>query len=180
MTLTEVMVYCVLLSLFCTMLFLTMPNRPNATAEDLEVATARADVALRQLTHELGNASASSVTQLTSPAGVAFLSGNSDGYKAFTYLASGEIGWYGWVAYVLDGGKLKRVWYPFKSPTARASVSTTPAASELLKTGKSEVLCQNVSTFAVTLPEANLWQFEIRLKVGASESTLTSGAGARN
>jgi hypothetical protein len=74
MTLTEVLVYCALLSMFTMLLFISLPTRDSATSEDLRNATSKADAVLERLTLELGNASASSVSHSVSPSGIIFRS----------------------------------------------------------------------------------------------------------
>jgi hypothetical protein len=180
MTLTEVIVYCVLLSLFSIMLFVNLPNRGNATAEDLHEVATEADYALKRLTLEAGNTSATSLTITKSPSGVVFLAANDDGYSNFTYTNAGEIAWKGWVGYFLQGDDLIRVWYPFKSGVARAAVTTAPNPSEMIASESRQVLCDKVTSFSIINAEANLWQFELKLNIDGSQATLTSGAAARN
>jgi hypothetical protein len=180
MTLTELIVYCLLLSLFGLMLFLNLPHRTDATTEDMHQAATIASKALARLSLELGNASASSVTQSKTPPGVMFLSANADGYSSFSYLSTGELAWLGWIGYFLDGGKLERVWYPFKAGVVRSAVTSTPVALELLRTGSPQILADGVAGFTVTAQSDNLWQFDLELSIEGSELTLTSGTGARN
>lgn len=180
MTLTEVMVYCILLSIFSMMVFLNLPQHTNATLVDLHEATTVANKALTRMTLEIGNASASSVSVTASPMGVMFLSGSSDGYGSFGYTSAGELAWRGWVGYFLDSTRLTRVWYPLPAPVARSAVSTPPTPATMLAGGTRTVVCDRVSRFVVSLPEANLWECELTLRVTGSEATLISGAGARN
>jgi hypothetical protein len=180
MTLTEVMVYCTLLSLFSLMLFVNLPNRGNATSEDLRAAASKADTVLEKMTLELGNASATSVTSSKSPTGIMFLSASGDGFTAFQYTTAGELAWHGWVGYFQEGDSLLRVWYPFKSGVARSAVTTTPSPSEMLKVGNRQVMGNGISALTISVPEANLWQIELKLAVDGSETTLVSGAAARN
>ena len=180
MTLTEVLVYCTLLGLFATMLFANLPQRGNQTTEDLRVATGQATQALRRVTLELSNASSSSVAAVSSPSGVIFLSAQANTATNFSYTSSGELAWQGWVGYFLQSGSLVRVWYPFSSGMARASVGTAPTAATMLAAGTSATICRGVNSFTITSPEANLWQAEIGLTVRGNMVTVSSGAGARN
>lgn len=180
MTLTELTVYCSLLSLFAVMLFVNLPTRGSATSEDLRAATSKGEAVLERLTLELGNASATSVTNSVSPPGIRFLAAAADGFTPFAYTAAGELAYQGWVGYFLDKGRLVRVWLPLGSASARTAVTTTPTASALLQTGKANVVCDDVNAFSVILAEANLWQIELKLNVDGSIATLVSGAGARN
>ncbi len=181
MTLTEVCVYCTLLSIFALMLFINLPTRGAATSEELRAAVSKADTVLERLTLELGNASANSVTQVkTAPAGLIFLTASIDGFEDFTYTSTGDLAWLGWVGYFQVDDKLVRLYYPFKAGVARSAITSTPTYAEMVKGGSGKVLCDDVSGFNITLPEANLWQFDLQLTVGGSQVTFTSGGGARN
>lgn len=180
MTLTEVVVYCTLLSIFSLMLFINLPTRSDVNSEDLRVATAKADDMLERLTLELGNSSATSVSSLLSPTGVRFLSASEDGFSNFSYTNDGQIAWLGWVGYFWHEQRISRVWYPFKSPMARSSIASAPSYAEMMAGGSQRIVCERVSNFAITSPETGLWQFQVELLVGQSRAALVSGAGARN
>lgn len=180
MTLTEVCVYCTLLSLFALMLFVNLPTRGNANAENLRAATSKADTLLERLTLELSNASASSVQTHTSPAGVLFLAATRDGFTSFTYTSTGDLAWLGWVGYFQDGNKLERVYLPLKSASARSAVTTTPSYEEMVKVGTRQVLTDDLVSFAVTSPEFNLWQLDVKLSLDGNQVALSTATGARN
>ncbi len=181
MTLMEVLVYCMLLSLFSILLFVNLPTRDSASSEDLRQAVARADNALELLTQELSNSSDTSVTAITSPPGVIFLTGSARSETSFTYTADGQIAWIGWIGYFLVDKALVRVYYPLPSGgVARSSVTATPTYATMIATGTRNPVCADVEAFSVTIPEANLWQFDLRMNLRGNITTVTSGAGARN
>lgn len=180
MTLTEVMVYVVLLSLFSVLLFTSLPTRNSAMSEDLRAAAARADTVLERIALELGNSSASSVLASQSPPGVVFLSASSDGFAPITYTTEGEIAWLGWLAYLQEGDRLVRIWAPFASAVGRARVGQPPTLDALRKQGTATVVTSNVERFTVRTEEANVWLFDLRVSVAGNATTLVSGTGARN
>ena len=180
MTLTEVMVYCVLLSFLSLLLFVNLPQAGNQSREDLRVATQQASRALNRLTLELSNSSASSVLLHSSPPGVQFLSAQSETGGSFSYTSGGELAWRGWVAYTLRGQELVRLWYPLPAPRARASVGSPPSLATMLSGGKSQVVCRGVRSFSALGAESNLWRAELVVSVGNSQTTVSSAAGARN
>ncbi len=180
MTLTEVVVYCVLLGVFTVMLFTNLPQRGNQTSEDLRLATSMAGKMLNDLTLELSNASSTSIVVSSSPAGVQFLSAQRDLSSSFSYTSSGELAWQGWIGYFLQKGDLVRVWYPLSSAVDRSSAGTAPTAATMLASGKLETIGRGVKSFVVSSPAANLWQIEIIFDVGGNQVTLSSASGARN
>lgn len=180
MTLTEVLVYCILLSLFLLLLFINLPTRGSVSSEDLRQAAASADNALERLTKELSNASATSVSSVASPPGVVFLVATNNGASNFTYTTSGELAWRGWVGYFLVDKALVRVWHPLGSAVDRSGVTTTPTYATMVASKKQSKLIGNVGGFTVSLPEANLWQFDLKMSVKGNITTVTSGAAARN
>lgn len=175
----EVCVYCTLLSLFALMMFLNLPSRGIFNSESVRATTSKADTVLERLVLELSNASATSVATTTSPTGVLFLVA-TDGFTSFTYIDS-ELAWTGWVGYFQVDNRLVRVYYPYKTPVARASVTTTPTYAEMVLSGTSVVLTDDVVSFAVSLPESNLWQVDLKLNAdGTNQVAVGTAAGARN
>ncbi len=180
MTLVEVAVYCVLLSLFSVVLFGSLPGASNASLEKLQDATVTANLDLTKLTMELSNSAAPSVTIFSKPPGIAFLAAVQEADQPFTYTLTGEIAWIGWVGYLWDGSTLTRYWYPLKAPSLLASVGKVPTPDTLITGGTSKALRGRVSQFSVSLKEAGLWQVELQTEVDGHFATLTSGVGARN
>lgn len=180
MTLVEVVVYCMLLTVFSLMLFTNLPQRDSLTREDLRTATNQAATVLSRWAVELSNASASSISVTSSPPGVLFLSAQADRATNFRYLSSGELAWQGWVGYFQQGSNLVRVWYPLPAATARSAVVTTPSPTMMLASGKSSTISQKVRRFVVTSPQANLWQAELRVDVKGNSVGVSSAVGARN
>ena len=180
MTLTEVVVYCVLLGVFTVMLFTNLPQRGNQASEDLRLATTVTGKILSDLTLELSNASSTSVAVSQSPVGIQFLSAQQNLASSFSYTSGGELAWRGWIGYFLRKGDLIRVWYPLSAAVERSSVGTAPTAATMLASGKIETIARGVKTLVVSSPAANLWQIEIVFDVGGSQVTLSSAAGARN
>lgn len=180
MTLTEVCVYCTLLSMFALMLFVNLPTRGSAASESLRVATSKADTVLERLALELSNASASSITTSKTPAGVLFLVATGDGFTNFTYTSAGDLAWLGWVGYFQNASKLERIYLPLKTPSARSAVTTAPTYAEMVKGGTRKVLTDDLVSFAVSPTETNLWQADLRIALDGNQVTLSTAAGARN
>lgn len=176
----EVMVYCLLLSLFSLLLFVNIPRRGLTSSEDLRQAVASADNALERLTKELSNASATSVSAVASPPGVVFLVAAASPSTSFSYTTAGEIAWQGWVGYFLVDNALVRVWHPLPAPLPRSTVTATPTYETMITSKNQGRLVGGVSSFIVSLPEANLWQFDLKMDLKGNSTTVTSGAAARN
>lgn len=180
MSLAEVVVYCMLLTVFSLMLFTNLPQRDSLTREDLRTATNQAASVLSRWTVELSNASANSIAVSSSPPGVLFLSAQADRSSNFQYTSSGELAWQGWVGYFQQGSNLVRVWYPLPAGAARSTIATTPTPSMLLASGSTSTISGKVKNFSVTSPQANLWQADLQIDVKGSSVVLSSAVGARN
>lgn len=180
MTLVEVAVYCVLLSIFSVVMFMTLPSRTSGSLEKLQEAAVTANADLGRMTQEMSNASASSIVVTSSPVGVIFLSAATDMGQPFTYTSSGGIAWAGWVGYFLEGSVLTRYWLPLKTAVARDAVGTVPTATSLISAGVAQRMKGKVNSLLITSPESNVWQVTIQVEVDGHKVKFSSGTGARN
>lgn len=184
MTLTEVLVYITLLSLFTILIFVNLPRTTNQSLEDIQEATVVAQASLTRMSLELGNSSASSVSTPPEQDSLVFLGLSADGRQPAGYTESGKLAWAGWVAYSQLRGftpTLVRSWKALPRPLAREDILDLLTVADVTREETHPtILARNVKSFSVLATDGGVWQMKLTLEVHGSTVTISSSAKPRN
>lgn len=178
-TLTEVLVYCALLSIFSTIFFLSLPGRGFQSSEDIQQASQSANFALNALSSRISNSAATHIRTHEKPSGLIFLSAQVKSGAPFEYTKSGELGWLQWEGVFWEEDQLVSYSIPFEQATALTSVEKAPSWEEFSKY-KRRVLVQNVRAFKYDVNKYGSWILFLEVQSGQSWQQLRTGAKPRN
>ncbi len=179
MSLVEVVVHCALLTLFVLMVFGSIPRGETRSMRELQQASMEANQALTEISQDLANSRAK-VVRFEGPPAVAMPAAQKDRREAFSYTDSGEILWYGWVVYALEGDRLYRYFQPLPAPTLSSSLGAAPQPTSLQSNATREVVARNLTGFEVKPIELGLWEVSLTVKVGDSQARLSHRGRPRN
>lgn len=174
-TLAETMVYCVLLGLFASVFFVSLPTRDNASSEDLSTCVEQTSLALTRLHKGLGNSSRDKVFIRDGGKSLIFLSATDESHPNFLYDKSGEILWRHWDYFTFEDDQVSHYEVPLESPKSLAEVGD-PIVEKPSKTYAQKRLVKDVSDFQVEKVNSD---YRVALEVTLRGSTYGSETLAR-
>lgn len=179
LTLMEVVVHCVLLSLFTIIVFGSIPRRQTDSMRELQQASMEANQALTEIGLDLANGNGR-IVHLQNPPTLAIPVASQDRRTPFVHTSAGETLWYGWAVYRLEGDRLYRYYQAFPEPTVSARIAAEPGLELLPTSGAREVVARHLSSFQTTLVKPGLWQVSMSVALGDSEAKLSFRGRPRN
>jgi hypothetical protein len=178
LSLVEMMVYCVLLSLFATIFFISLPVRNNAGVENLSLSAERAGTLLNKLHQGIANSAVGKVSSLKGGQGIIFLSATNAATEKFQYSDSGALLWRQWEYYLLDGEQIVHSSLPLEKASKLSATGVPPDLNSSSGIQK-EVFASGVKGFEVAQDEG-AWSLRLVLEVDGSTYQIETAARPRN
>jgi hypothetical protein len=174
-TLAETMVYCVLLGLFTSIFFVSLPTRDNASSEDLATCVEQTSLALTRLQKGIGNSSRDKVYVRDGGKTILFLSATDENHPNFVYDKSGNVLWRHWDYFTLENNQVSHYQIPLDRIKSLAEVGD-PTAEKPSRTYARRSLVRDVSNFQVQKVNSD---YRVVLELALRGSTYGSETLAR-
>jgi hypothetical protein len=174
MTLAETLIYCVLLGLFTSVFFVSLPTRGNASIEDLAEAVERTSLALTRLNRGLSNSSPSKVFVRDGGRTLIYLSATDSEHSEFTYDKSGGLLWRQWDYFTFENGQVVHYQIPLDRINTLSEVAQP--VENLVKPRDGKPLVRDVSEFQVQKLNSD---YRVVLELDVQDSTYGSETLAR-
>lgn len=174
-TLAETLIYCVLLGLFASVFFLSLPIRGDAADHDLSTSVEQVSLALSRLQKAVTN-SAEDKTYLSEDGlTLILLSATDRSHPNFAYDKSGNLLWRHWDYYTWEDNQISHYRIPLSSLSSLAEVGN-PSLERPSRTNAQRSLVKNVTSFLVQKSDSG---YLLKLQVKTGSSVYRSEALAR-